>query len=42
MTAAARRMAELEAANDRPGYATWAAIILRIALLGPPPESLRH
>lgn len=29
-------MAELEAADDRAGYATWAAIILGIALPGPP------
>ena len=36
MVAAARRMAELEAVNDWTGYATWAGIVLRIALLGPP------
>ena len=35
MAAAAQHMAELEEANDRVGYATWAAILLRIALLGP-------
>ena len=35
MAAAARRMAELEAKKDRAGYATWAGILLRIALLGP-------
>ena len=35
MAVAARRMAGLEEANDRVGYATWAAILLRIALLGP-------
>ncbi|MBC7496984.1 MAG: hypothetical protein H7243_07470 [Sphingomonadaceae bacterium] len=35
LVAAAERMAELEEAGDREGYATWTGIALRIAKLGP-------
>jgi len=35
LVAAAERMAELEVAGDREGYATWASIALRTAKLGP-------
>lgn len=34
LNAAARRMVEVE--DDRAGYATWAGIAVRIALLGKP------
>lgn len=35
MVMAALRMDAMLAADDRPGYATWAGIALRIAKLGP-------
>lgn len=42
LTFAAHRMAELEAAGDRPGYATWIGIAVRIAMLGRPTTTPLH